>query len=324
MLPGMSSSGNLLLTIVRFGYAPALLLGLNGLAIAGLGAGLGVAWLLGLFALAVALSFAAERVLPYEAAWNRPQGDVGRDWAHAIVNEAAGTASIAASPLLVAAVAATGPWPAGTAASWPVWAPFPVQVLGAVLVFDMGITLAHFLSHRWSLLWRFHAVHHSVERMYGFNGLMKHPFHQAVEMMAGAGPLVLLGMPLEVAVALGFCTAVQLLLQHSNVDYELGPLTRWIAGNRVHRFHHVREAGAGDVNFGLFTTLGDRVLGTLAFDPARDFRPGDFGLAGRDDYPRAYLAQLLEPFRSPAVASPDATGMADGVMPRRRRKVRAR
>lgn len=291
----MPSQSPIIESAVRYLYAPAMLLGINGIAI-GLMARGGSAWLLlPLLGAAIGLSFLAERVLPYAPDWNRPQGDAGRDTLHALVNEAANGASIALTPLLVAATGNAGFWPR----DWP----FAIQVLGAVLVLDAGITLAHWLSHRWALLWRFHAVHHSVERMYGLNGLMKHPLHQAVEMTAGATPLVLAGMPFDVAAVLGLCTAVQLLLQHSNVDYELGPFERWIACNRVHRFHHVREPGAGDVNFGLFTTLWDRLLGTMVHDPARRFSSADLGLSGRRDYPRAYAAQMLEPFRSAGVGT---------------------
>lgn len=54
----------------------------------------------------------------------------------------------------------------------------------------------------------------------------------------------------------------------------------------------------GDVNFGLFTCLWDHLLGTFRrADPSRRFVPGDFGVADRPDYPRAYAAQMVEPFR---------------------------
>lgn len=68
------------------------------------------------------------------------------------------------------------------------------------------------------LLWRFHAVHHSVKRFYGSNGRMKHPIHPAIEMVVGAAPLVVVVLPPRVATAVALCTAIQLLLQHSNVD----------------------------------------------------------------------------------------------------------
>lgn len=104
---------------------------------------------------------------------------------------------------------------------------------------DLGITLAHYVSHRAEWLWRLHAVHHSVERMYGFNGLMKHPLHQAIETAAGTAPLVVVGMPLDVGALLGFAVAIQLLLQHSNVDMRAGPLAYLWAVAPGHRHHHL-------------------------------------------------------------------------------------
>ena len=133
----------------------------------------------------------------------------------------------------------------------------------AIIVADAGITIAHYLSHRLHWLWRFHAVHHSVERLYGFNGFMKHPIHQAIETTAGVTPLLLMGMPFEVGALLGFSVAIQLLLQHSNVDMQIGPLKYVFAFAPIHRFHHQRDGRTGNVNFGLFTTIWDRLLGTF-------------------------------------------------------------
>ena len=135
--------------------------------------------------------------------------------------------------------------------------------------------------------------------MYGLNGLMKHPLHQGVEAIAGTAPLLLMGIPVEVALLLAFTIVIQLMLQHSNVDIKVGPLSRVLALAPVHRFHHQKGAGIGDVNFGLFTTLWDRfLLGTAVYDPERKFSSGDFGIADHPGYPREYLQQLGEPFRS--------------------------
>src|SRR5262245_8769795 len=275
--------------VLRRGYVTFMLLGICGVAVVLIGRGGGVGTALGLVACAIAVSFVAERIAPYEPAWNRAHGDRGRDMMHALVNEIAGIATVGFIPLLSGRLGGAGGWPR----TWP----FAAQVVLAVLVFDLGVTLAHQQSHRWACLWRFHAVHHSVRRLYGFNGLMKHPVHQAIETTAGAAPLMLLGMPREVALALAVCTAVQLLLQHSNVDYRLGPLRHVLAANHVHRFHHLRWAAQGDVNFGLFTTIWDRVLGTYRSDAGRRVEPGEIGIGTRPDYPSRYLPQLLEPFR---------------------------
>lgn len=286
-------------TVLKVLYAPLMLTGFIGGAIA-LVAADRPAWLLGpLLLCAIGVSFLAERVAPYEPLWNRDHGDRGRDILHALVNEASYAMSLALIPALSLLAPLPGLWPH----HWPLWA----QVLMAIVVADAGITLAHYFSHKAAWLWRFHAVHHSVPRLYGFNGLMKHPLHQAIETTAGATPLILAGMPLDVAVLLGFAVAIQLLLQHSNVDMRIGPLRHVLALAPVHRFHHLRDGHVGDVNFGLFTTFWDRMLGTCAYDPVRRIGPGDLGVGGRPDYPRGYAAQLVEPFRPTSSPSPDVS-----------------
>jgi len=277
---------------VQYGYVPLMLVGLNGAAVVLVTQGAPKIWLLGLLALAVALSFGAERLIPYLDEWNDDVGgDSVRDVLHAFVNESLALVSVAAVPVL--AVLVPGP------AWWPGDLPFVGQLLIAIVVADFGITTVHLLSHRIGLLWRFHAVHHSVKRFYGFNGLMKHPLHQTLETAVGVTPLLVLGMPLDVATALAFCVAVQLLLQHSNADYRVGPLRPVLALNEGHRFHHLKWAGIGDVNFGLFTLAWDHLYGTYSFDAGRRFTSDDLGMAAHPDYPTRYLSQLVHPF-SPA------------------------
>lgn len=274
--------------LVRVAYIPTFI-ALGSLVIWHAGRGRHLALAL-TFVAAIGVSFAAERVAPYDPGWNRDHDDGARDIAHALVNEALNVISVAALPLLASTIVVFEIWPTG-------WA-FPLQVALAVIVFDAGVTLAHWASHRHPALWSFHAVHHSVTRFYGLNGLMKHPVHQAIEMTAGVAVLVLIGLPQPVAVALAGLTLLQLLLQHSNVDYRVGPLGAWWALNAGHRLHHLRYPGEGDTNFGLYTLLWDRALGTYTPHTSRPVvTTDDMGVAGRPDYPTAYAAQLAEPFR---------------------------
>ena len=276
--------------LLRFGLYPLILLGGNalGISMAANGAPL---WqkllvLLGV----VGLMLVAERILPFESRWNRTHGDRGRDIAHAIVNTAFNNVGILLLPLFAGLGVFAGIWPV----AWPFW----LQVVFAILVLDAGVTLAHYASHRVDVLWRFHAVHHSVERMYSFNGLMKHPIHQTIETVAGMMPLLIVGIPSPVAAAVAFAVVIQLLLQHSNVNYRTGPFKYVLANAEVHRFHHRKGAGLGDVNFGLFTTLWDHMLGTFYYTPQR-VEVDALGIGDRPMYPRAYVAQLIEPFRVP-------------------------
>ena len=276
--------------IIRFGYLPFMLIGMNGLALYLIESQASMGWIFALFLGAIGCSFLAERLIPHNPVWNTPQSDGARDFLHALVNESATLISLAALPASTAILAVEGLWPSG-------WA-FPLQVLLAIFIADAGITLTHFLSHRVDLLWRFHAVHHSVKRMYGFNGLMKHPIHQTIETGAGTLPLVLMGIPVDVAFGFVVCVLVQLLLQHSNADYGVGPLKHWLVLNQVHRFHHQKDPELGDVNFGLFTTLWDHLLGTFHYERRDPFTSDELGIDREPDYPIGYAKQLIRPFLS--------------------------
>lgn len=286
MLGGMTVFRSLL----RVGYAPVFFVLFVTAALALVDFGLSTLWLLPMLVLAIALALLAEHCAPYREAWNQAQGDVPRDFTHAIVNEGASVLSVAAMPGLLALLPALKLWPH----KWPL----VLQLLLAVLVTDIGVTLVHMLSHRRPLLWRFHAVHHSVTRMYGFNGLMKHPLHLALETAAGVSPLVVVGMPVHVAALLGYVVGIQLLLQHSNVDMRLGLLARVWAVAPGHRHHHLAHEARGNVNFGLFTTLCDHLFGTFVMERLPE--EATLGVAGRPDFPRSYVQQLMEPFRRPS------------------------
>lgn len=274
---------------LKIAYAPFMLLGFIGSAVVVVTYDMPRLWLLPLVLAAITTSFAIERLVPYQSDWNSDRGDSRRDIVYAFFYEASVYASVALIPLFTLLLPASGLWPD----NWPFW----VQLLLAIIVADLGITLCHYASHRVEWLWRFHAPHHSVKRMYGFNGLIKHPVHQALETAAGTTPLVLLGMSTDIGLLLGFAITTQLLLQHSNADMRIGPFRYVLALAPLHRFHHQKWAGIGDVNFGLFTNLWDHLLGTAVYDGDKRFTSDDLGIGKQPDYPASYLGQFAAPFR---------------------------
>lgn len=274
--------------IIRYGYVPFLLFGVNGLAIWLVAHGYNWWWLLPLYLIAILASLICENILPYHAGFNKSRQDIDRDILYSFTYEL----SVFNSVVLLPVAAFFRPWEG----IWPHDWPLLVQFVMAVIIADIGFMLVHYFSHKNNFMWRFHAVHHSAERLYGFNGLIKHPVQITTEIVVGTAPLVMLGISQEIALLLGFAVGVQLLLQHSNTDYELGCFKTLLAIAPLHRFHHVNEAGKGDVNFGLFLSLWDRLMGTYYYEPERDFRPGDFGIAGLPDYPKDYFTQIVDPF----------------------------
>lgn len=275
-------------TITRYLYAPFMLIGLNGLGYYFVVNGWSYAWMALPLAIAVAVAFLAERFSPNYEQWNDSHGDGTANWIHAVVYEI----SNVNATLLIPVIA----WLFPFEGLWPRDLPIIVQLLIAVVFADLGFTLVHYFSHRWPLLWRLHAVHHGVPRLYGLNGLVRHPLHQTLDLLFATGPLALLGMPIDVAVLLGLVVSIQLIVQHSNVDYQLGPLRNHMAIGQLHHLHHVNWGKEGDCNFGLFLTLWDRMLGTFQPEPSRRIQAHDMGVDEVPDFPKTYWQQLLFPF----------------------------
>jgi len=297
--------------LVRYGYAPFMILGLNGMGYWIVANGHSYLWLGLILAVGLGAAFLAERIAPCHEEWNHDHGDGNTNIAHAIVYEISNINAIAMLPL----IAWLTPWDG----IWPTHWPLLVQLLLALVIADFALMMLHFLSHRIPLLWRLHAVHHGVPRLYGFNGLVRHPLHQSVDLLLGTAPLAIAGMPADVAVLLGLAISIQLVVQHSNVSYELGPFRPHLSIGSVHHLHHVNWGKEGDVNFGLFLTVWDRLIGTLQLEPPRQIKANDMGIDDAPQFPRGYVEQLLFPFRyvpgqpyKPAAATPaDETKAAD-------------
>lgn len=279
---------------VRYGFVPFMLLGLNGAAYFVVANGHSYAWLVLLLIVGFASAFAAERILPYFDEWNVDQGDVRSNVWHALVYEGSSAAGMIMIPVTVYLFPLE---PDSLLKQWPVEWPMLAQLLFAIIFADLAFTIIHFLSHRWAPLWRLHAVHHGVSRLYGFNGLVRHPLHQMLDMAIGTAPLAAFGMPLEIAVLLGFAISIQLIIQHSNVDHNLGPFQNHLSIGRLHHLHHVSWGTEGDCNFGLFFTIWDRIFGTFKPEPSRQVQAHDLGIDDVPNFPKPYLAQLAFPFR---------------------------
>jgi sterol desaturase/sphingolipid hydroxylase (fatty acid hydroxylase superfamily) len=99
---------------------------------------------------AIGLSFAMERVLPYEDAWNEAHGDTAKDIAHGIIYEAAHLSTLVV--FLIISAMLLPEW-----SLWPRELPIVVQFLLAVVIVDCTMTIVHYFSHRVDWMWRLDA-----------------------------------------------------------------------------------------------------------------------------------------------------------------------
>jgi len=283
-------------SIVRYGYAPFMMFGMTGAAywvVSDFVVARGHTWayllLVPLLVLAYAIAFQAERIAPFFENWNDhdAHGDNTSNFLHIIVYEYQATVGVLLIPVICWLFPFQGIWPT----QWPMWG----QVLIAFIGADIAFMMMHYLSHRYAPLWRLHAVHHGVGRLYGMNGVLRHPLHQIIDMIVGNAPLVIMGMPVPVAVVLGFLISMTLIVQHSNVDARLGPLQKHLSIGRIHHLHHVNWGTEGDCNFGLLLTVWDRLLGTFQETPSRPITAADLGVDELPNFPKSYWDQLFLP-----------------------------
>jgi len=177
-------------------------------------------------------------------------------------------------------------------ASQPAW----LQFIEALLLADLGFYLAHRAFHAFPWLWKFHAVHHSIEELDWLAAARVHPVDQIITKGVSFLPVFVLGFSDIVIGAFMTLYAWQSVLVHSNVKLKLGPLRWLLASPEFHHWHHSKDQQARDRNFAGQLPILDVVFGTLHM-PAGE-RPTAYGLD--KPMPQNYVLQLAYPFRDTA------------------------
>ena len=241
----------------------------------------------------VAIIALFERLMPYEKTWLARDGEAFNDIAHTLLNK--GGVQIAAAigaifPIAVATVAQ--PVLVSPVHLWPDHWPMVFQVILGLIIAEFGLYFAHRLAHEHLGLWRFHALHHSVQRLWVVNTGRFHFMDSLIKIGLSQIPLYLLGAPLPVFLWIGAVTAFVGLLTHCNIDVRTGPLDWILSTPRLHRWHHSRVLAEGNTNYGENLVLWDQVFGTY-YNPPRPSST-DIGITGR--VASSFWGQVVQPF----------------------------
>jgi lathosterol oxidase len=172
--------------------------------------------------------------------------------------------------------------------------PLVVQVPAILVVADFTQYWVHRAFHRLPVLWRFHAIHHSAERMDWLAGSRLHLVDAVVTRGLTYVPIFILGFRQDALIPYVFIVAAQATFIHANVRWEFRALRPFIATPAFHHWHHSAEREAIDRNFAVHTPVWDRLFGTYYLP---DRWPGAYGLCGERDVPFRWLTQFLYPFR---------------------------
>lgn len=242
---------------------------------------------------AAAVIAVIERWMPHEEVWLRSDRETVDDLAHTLLNKGLVQIGAAiASSLSMVAATVVEPALRTPASPWPGDWPLAVQVLLGLVIAELGLYVAHRSAHESRFLWRFHALHHSVRRLWVLNTGRFHVVDSLFKIALSQTPLYLLGAPLPVFLWISAITAFTGLLTHCNIDLRTGPLNFIFSTPGLHRWHHSKVLAEGNRNYGENLVLWDQLLGTY-YNPARR-PPTDIGIDGR--IAPGFLRQLVQPF----------------------------
>ena len=169
--------------------------------------------------------------------------------------------------------------------------PYWVQFAEIIVIADLGFYAAHRAFHVVPWLWRFHAIHHSIEELDWLAGARVHPIDQILTKGVSIIPIVAFGFSEFAIAAFALLYQWQSIFVHSNLRFKFGPLRYLLASPEFHHWHHAREFEARDKNFAGQLPFLDALFGTLHMPKGK--MPVKYGTD--QPLPRRYVAQLLYP-----------------------------
>jgi sterol desaturase/sphingolipid hydroxylase (fatty acid hydroxylase superfamily) len=171
--------------------------------------------------------------------------------------------------------------------------PFPIALFLIVLVADLVQYWTHRAYHEIPLLWRLHAVHHSVKSMDWLAGSRQHIVELLITRTLVLAPIYVLGFSKEVIDAYIVIVGFQAVFNHANVSVRLGPLRYLVVTPNFHHWHHSQDDEAIDKNYAAHFAFLDHLFGT-AVQSERAW-PVQYGVVG-DYVPNGFFKQLKFPF----------------------------
>jgi sterol desaturase/sphingolipid hydroxylase (fatty acid hydroxylase superfamily) len=168
--------------------------------------------------------------------------------------------------------------------------PVVIELLACLVVAEGVNWISHYIKHRQSWLWTFHAPHH-VETNYSVNlTLHTHGLEVLVSGAAMAAVLDVLGFSQLSVDVFSLSYFIANLYKHCTARLSLGPLDWIFVSPAYHRLHHARGY---DGNFGSVLTIFDVLFRTAKF-PAR-FDAALLPYGTDDDF--GFIAEMASPFR---------------------------
>lgn len=234
-----------------------------------------------------------EKYMPHEENWQASDGQFWVDIAHTLTSK--GTTQVL---LLVNAMLGLSDYFDGGgllgASYWPTSWSLSAQIVLAVVLSEFMLYWAHRSSHEFMPLWHFHAIHHSVKKLWLVNTGRFHIVDSLYSIILGLIPLLLLGAPMDMIKWVAVVTAFIGMLTHCNVEMRCGVLSLIFNTPNLHRWHHSKDLREGNKNYGENIMLWDIIFCTFFNENRRP--PANIGI--HEHMPLKFHEQLVWPFLS--------------------------
>jgi sterol desaturase/sphingolipid hydroxylase (fatty acid hydroxylase superfamily) len=144
---------------------------------------------------------------------------------------------------------------------WSAW----LQLLVFFVILDFVQWFTHVLLHKYTFLWKFHKVHHSVKEM-GFAAHLRYHWMENIfyKPLKTFGVMIIGGFEPEQAYIVHFITIAIGHFNHANIKITWG-VFKYVLNNPVmHLYHHayVVPEGRNGMNYGISLSIWDYIFNT--------------------------------------------------------------
>jgi len=167
------------------------------------------------------------------------------------------------------------------------------------IVSDFTQWNTHRLLHRFTFLWNFHKVHHSVKEM-GFAAHLRYHWMEPIVYKSMLYiPIAIIGGFDTQHIAIVHFFAITIgHINHANLGWDYGPLKYVFNNPKMHIWHHAKDLPkhvSYGVNYGLTLSIWDYLFKTNYIP--HNGRDIELGFEGDETFPKGFFNQELYPIK---------------------------
>ncbi|CAI2767407.1 sterol desaturase family protein [Flavobacterium collinsii] len=197
-----------------------------------------------------------------------------RKWQHARINFFLTFTTIVVNFVLAFILIKTAKWTTENDFGLLQWLPtLPLwlyTIIGLLLLDLIGAYLAHYVQHRFKILWRFHLVHHTDTWIDTTSANRHHPGESIIRFVFTTLGVLIVGSPMWMVFLYQTLSVISTQFTHANIalPQKLDVfLSYFIVSPNMHKVHHHYVLPYTDSNYGNIFSVWDRLFGTFTSLP---------------------------------------------------------